>query len=107
MILAVQIFQIIFYSIAIIFMGTLILISIWGFITFNKLYKTQRVQNFLLDKIYQSIIKLDFKSAYTPEDTEDTKGTEDVFDVDEIINEDELFNHSFSNDNDNANKNNI
>lgn len=93
MILAIQIFQIIFYSVAVIFMGTLILISIWGFITFNKIYKNQRVQNFLLDKIYQSICQLDFKSTYTP------KNTEDAFDIDELINEDELFNHNSSNDN--------
>lgn len=92
MVLAVQIFQIIVYSIAIIFMGTLIFISIWGFITFNKMYKNQRIQNFLLDKIYQSISQLNFKSTYSPENTEDS------FDVDELINEDELFNNHSSSD---------
>lgn len=85
MILTVQIFQIIFYSIAIIFMGTLIFISIWGFITFNKMYKNQRIQNFLLDKIYQSISKLNLNS------TSSLETTENEFDIDEIINEDELF----------------
>lgn len=90
MILTVQIFQIIFYSVAIIFMGTLMFISIWGFITFNKMYKNQRIQNFLLDKIYQSISKLNFTSTYSHENTENE------FDVDELINEDELFNNHSS-----------
>lgn len=94
MILTVQIFQIIFYSIAIIFMGTLIFIGIWGFITFNKMYKNQRIQNFLLDKIYQSISKLNLNSTYSYETTENE------FDVDELINEDELFNNNSSDDTD-------
>ena len=92
MVLAVQVFQIIFYSIAIIFMGTLIFISIWGFITFNKMYKNQRIQNLLLDKIYQSISQLNFKY------TSSHKNTEDAFDVDDLINEDELFNNHSSDD---------
>lgn len=86
MILTIQIFQIVFYSIAIIFMGTLIFIGIWGFITFNKMYTNQRIQNFLLDKINQSISQLNLKTSYNAENLEDT------FDVDELINKDELFN---------------
>ena len=92
MVSAVQVFQIIFYSIAIIFMGTLIFVSIWGFITFNKMYKNQRIQNLLLDKIYQSISQLNFKC------TSPHKSTEDAFDVDDLINEDELFNNHSSDD---------
>lgn len=91
MVFAIQIFQIIFYSIAIIFMGTLIFLGIWSFVTFNRMYQSQRIQNFLLDKIYQSISKLNPHDIYSP----DSK--EDVFNVDEFINEDELFNSSSAN----------
>lgn len=90
MILTIQIFQIIFYSIAILFMGTLMFISIWGFITFNKIYKNQRIQNFLLDKIYQSISNLHYNYSH--------ENTENEFDVDELIDEDELFKDNFSDD---------
>lgn len=98
MILTIQIFQIIFYSIAILFMGTLMFISIWGFITFNKMYKNQRIQNFLLDKIYQSISQLNFNNTYTYGTCENSETIEDEFDVDEFINEDELFSDDNSND---------
>lgn len=97
MILTVQIFQIIFYSIAILFMGTLMFISIWGFITFNKMYKNQRIQNFLLDKIYQSISQINLNYNYSP------KNTENEFDVDELINEDELFKDNSCDDESNDN----
>lgn len=92
MILTVQIFQIIFYSISILFMGTLMFIGIWGFITFNKMYKNQRIQNFLLDKIYQSISQLNLNHNHSPDDTENE------FDVDELINEDELFKENSTDD---------
>ena len=93
MILAVQIFQIIFYSIAIVFMCALTFIGIWSFITFNRMYNNQRIQNFLLDKIYQSISQLNSNFTYQ------SKTTEDEFDVDELINEDELFNNNSSHNN--------
>ncbi|MGL5085941.1 MAG: hypothetical protein ACRC68_09575 [Clostridium sp.] len=88
MVFVIQVFQIIFYLIAIIFMGTLIFLSIWSFVTFNRMYQSQRIQNFLLDKIYQSISKLTEKSN-CGENT-----NEAIFDVDELINEDELFNNN-------------
>lgn len=90
MILAVQIFQIIFYSIAIVFMCALTFIGIWSFITFNRMYNNQRIQNFLLDKIYQSISQLSLNFTYQ------SKTTEDEFDVDELINEDKFFNNNNS-----------
>ncbi|MGL5353817.1 MAG: hypothetical protein ACRDA5_10920 [Clostridium sp.] len=86
MVFAIQVFQIIFYFIAIIFMGTLIFLSIWSFVTFNRMYQNQRIQNFLLDKIYQSISKLN------PTDLASENINKEIFDVDELINEDELFN---------------
>ncbi|AYE34682.1 hypothetical protein [Clostridium septicum] len=95
MILAVQIFQIIFYSVAILFMIALTIISIWGFIIFNKMHKNQRIQNFLLDKIYQSINHLTY-SKYKNSNNDNSK---DSFDIDEIINEEELFKDDDNKDN--------
>lgn len=87
MILAVQIFQIIFYCIGILFMVTLTILSIWGFILFNKFYKTKRIHNFLLDKIHQSITQLINTNYKSNHDV----SIDDTFDVDDVINEEELF----------------
>ena len=51
--LAVQIFQIVLYSIGALFMITFSIIGVWCFIIFNKTYKARRIQNYLLEKIYQ------------------------------------------------------
>ena len=59
---AIQIFQIIFYSVAIIFMLTLTILSIWGFILYNKNSKNMRINNYILEKLYQSINKLVLKN---------------------------------------------
>lgn len=77
----IQIFQIIFYSVGIIFMSTVTFISIWAFITFNKLYKNHIRQISLLDKISQGIYSLNA--------TELNKNTKEIFDIDEK----ELFNN--------------
>lgn len=58
----IQIFQIIFYSVAIIFMLTLTILSIWGFILYNKNSKNMRINNYILEKLYQSINKLVLKN---------------------------------------------
>ncbi|GAB6169159.1 hypothetical protein JCM1393_16190 [Clostridium carnis] len=87
MVLAVQIFQIIFYSIGILFMIALSIIGIWGFIIFNKSYKTLRIHNFLLDKINQSLHQLIHISYKSNADIT----LDENFDVDDIINEEELF----------------
>lgn len=101
MVLTVQIFQIVFYIIAILFMITLMFIGIWSFITFNKMYKNQRIQNFLLDKIYQSLSSINLNATYSQEKSETI---EDEFNVDEFINEDELFDDE---DDSNSNTDNI
>jgi len=59
---SIQIFQIIFYSVAIIFMLTLTILSIWGFILYNKNSKNMRINNYILEKLYQSINKLVLKN---------------------------------------------
>ena len=48
---AMQIVQIIFQSVAIIFMICFMFIGIWSFIAFLKMLKNQRIQTFLLEKI--------------------------------------------------------
>ncbi|NLL29944.1 MAG: hypothetical protein GX258_02575 [Clostridiales bacterium] len=53
--LAIQVLQIIFYSIASIFMIALTIISIWGFIIYNKNSKTLKAQNYILEKIFQAV----------------------------------------------------
>lgn len=60
--LAVQILQIVFYSIGSLFMIIFSIIGIWSFIVFNKYYKTKKNENYLLEKIYNSINKLAYKN---------------------------------------------
>ena len=48
---ALQVVQIIFQSVAIIFMICFMFIGIWSFIAFLKMAKNQRIQTFLLEKI--------------------------------------------------------
>lgn len=55
---AVQIFQIIFFGIGSLFMITFCIIGIWSFIILKKYYKAKRIQNYILEKIYQSINQL-------------------------------------------------
>ncbi|MBQ6820747.1 MAG: hypothetical protein IJO26_05575 [Clostridium sp.] len=79
--LAVQIFQIVFYSLGALFMITFGIIGIWSFIIFNKHYKTKRIQNYILEKIYQSINNLTYKSPDIISDNhEDLANIEDLFD---------------------------
>ena len=56
---ALQVVQIIFQSVAIIFMICFMFIGIWSFIIFIKMFKNQRIQNFLLEKINTSISSLE------------------------------------------------
>ena len=55
---ALQIIQMIFYIVGILFMLSFMFIGIWSFIIFLKIYKNQRVNNYLLDKINKSISSL-------------------------------------------------
>ena len=71
---AMQIVQIIFQSVAIIFMICFMFIGIWSFIAFLKMLKNQRIQTFLLEKINKSISALendtkknDLQFFYEPE----------------------------------------
>lgn len=56
---AMQVVQIIFHSVAIIFMICFMFIGIWSFIVFLKMAKNQRIQTFLLEKINKSISSLE------------------------------------------------
>ena len=56
---ALQVVQIIFQSVAIIFMICFMFIGIWSFIAFLKMAKNQRLQTFLLEKINKSISSLE------------------------------------------------
>lgn len=92
MTLTVQIFQVIFYCVAILFMITLIILSIWSFVIFNKIYKNQRINNFLLDKINQSILNhtnIKYQSS------------KENLNVDDFIDENELFDSDKHDSNDN------
>lgn len=55
----VQIIQIIFQSVAILFMICFMFIGIWSFIVFLKIAKNQRIQTYLLEKINKSISSLE------------------------------------------------
>ena len=83
--LAVQIFQIVFYSIGALFMITFSVIGIWSFIIFNKTYKARRIQNYLLEKIYQAINQITYKSSSSLNENSD----EELLGVDNLIDEDE------------------
>lgn len=62
---ALQVVQIIFQSVAVIFMICFMFIGIWSFIVFLKMFKNQRIQTFLLEKINTSISSLEnsYKTA--------------------------------------------
>ena len=82
---ALQVVQIIFHSVAIIFMICFMFIGIWSFIAFLKMAKNQRLQTFLLEKINKSISSLEkvVTKDETPLDT-------DLLMEDLITNEDDI-----------------
>ena len=82
---ALQVVQIIFQSVAIIFMICFMFIGIWAFIAFLKMAKNQRIQTFLLEKINKSILSLEkiVTKDETPLDT-------DLLMEDLITNEDDI-----------------
>ena len=59
---ALQIIQLIFYIVGILFMLSFMFIGIWSFIIFLKMYKNQRINNYLLDKINKSISSLNLSN---------------------------------------------
>ncbi|VYU61232.1 hypothetical protein [Clostridium tertium] len=81
--LAVKIFQIIFYSIGALFMLTFAIIGIWSFIIFYKYYKTKRIENYLLEKIYQAINQITYKNNNSLMENTD----EDLLSLDDLIDE--------------------
>ena len=83
--LAVKIFHIVFYSLGSLFMLTFSIIGIWSFIIFNKYYKTKRIHNYLLEKIYQAINQLSFKNISAVNENSD----KDLVDIDDILEEDD------------------
>ena len=60
--IALQIIQMIFYIVGILFMLSFMFIGIWSFIIFLKMYKNQRINNYLLDKINKSISSLNLSN---------------------------------------------
>ncbi len=83
---AMNIVQIIFQSIAILFMLTFMFIGIWSFIIFIKIYKNQRINNFLLEKLNQSILSL------TSIDNKDTHNIENHASLETILKDDNIIN---------------
>ena len=59
---ALQIIQMIFYIVGILFMLSFMFIGIWSFIIFLKMYKNQRINNYILDKINKSISSLNLSN---------------------------------------------
>lgn len=88
---AIQVLQIIFYSLASIFIVAFLVIGIWAFILYTKMFKNQRIQNYLLEKIYHAV-------SYSNYQTKNSiKQQPSSFDIDKEIDEEELFNDSSSN----------
>ena len=83
--LAVQIFQIVFYGIGALFMIAFAIIGIWSFIIFNKYYKTKRIENYILEKIYQAINQITYKNNSTLNENSD----ENSIDIDELLSEED------------------
>jgi len=83
--LAVQTFQIVFYSVGALFMIAFTIIGIWGFIIFIKYYKTKRIENYIFEKIYQALNQLTYKSNVTLNENSD----ETLVGVDDLLNEED------------------
>ena len=83
--LVVQIFQIVFYGMGTIFMIIFDIIGIWSFIIFNKYYKAKRIENYILEKIYQAINQLSYKNNSTLNDN----SNEDLVDINNLLNKED------------------
>lgn len=79
---AMQVVQIIFQSVAVIFMICFMFIGIWSFIVFLKMSKNQRIQTYLLEKINKSISSLE-------KIQKDDKPSDSDFLIDDLIPNDE------------------
>lgn len=78
-----NIMQIIFYSVGILFMISFMIIGIWSFIIYNKMYRCKRIENYILEKIYQHLCNLNQTNKYT--------SPEMAFDINSILEDDTLF----------------
>ena len=85
---ALQVVQIIFLSVAIIFMICFMFIGIWSFIIFIKMFKNQRIQNFLLEKINTSISSLE-KSYKNTKNLDNDISVDTDFNFDNFLDEDD------------------
>ena len=65
-------------------MITIGIIGVWSFILFNKYYKTTRIQNYILEKIYQSINQFTYKNSSLNENSDD-----DLLNIDHLLEDDE------------------
>lgn len=75
---AMQVVQIIFYCVGILFMLTFMFIGIWSFILFIKMYKNQRINNYLLEKINKTL------SSITDDNFSKKTSTSDSF-IDDLF----------------------
>lgn len=82
--IALQIIQMIFYIVGILFMLSFMFISIWSFIIFLKMYKNQRINNYLLDKINKSISSLNFNNKESVVDSLDLDFHDSFLDNDNL-----------------------
>ena len=85
---ALQVVQIIFQSVAIIFKIWFNFIGIWSFIIFIKMFKNQRIQNFLLEKINTSISSLE-KSYKNTKNLDNDISVDTDFNFDNFLDEDD------------------
>ena len=68
-----------------IFMIIFAIIGIWSFIIFNKYYKAKRIENYILEKIYQAINQLSYKNNSTLNDN----SNEDLVDINNLLNKED------------------
>ena len=55
------------------------------FIIFNKYYKAKRIENYILEKIYQAINQLSYKNNSTLNDN----SNEDLVDINNLLNKED------------------
>lgn len=90
----VQVMQIMFYGVATLFMICFMIIGIWAFVLYTKMFKNNRIQNYLLQKINDSISSLNDKNSYNDFQNESNES----FDNSSSIVEESLFEQSKSDD---------
>ena len=75
---AVQILQMMFYGIGILFMIAFMIIGIWSFVIFTKMFKNQRIQTYLLEKINSSISSIELINSNESEKNHKSELNEDL-----------------------------